>query len=133
MRMSRKSNDWRGLINTMQSEPVTAELSLRGERISSERRTDLRAKLKAGELEELVFDAIVYRDGPNGNHVRFRTNDLPAFAESFVGQPFLRNHDVGDVGSRDGTVVGSSLIGNTIHQRIRLTTQRGMRDFLDGV
>jgi hypothetical protein len=81
----------------------------------------------------LEFDAVVFRHGPNRNHVRFRTEDLAAFAASFAGLPFLRNHAVEDVGARDGTVVASALVGDAFHQHIRLTTDRGVRDFQAGI
>ena len=80
---------------------------------------------------------MVYRQGKNANHVRFREQDMEAFAASFVGAPFLRNHDTADIGSRDGTVIASSMQGGgegaAMRQTIRLTTPRGMRDFLTGI
>ena len=103
----------------------------------AERRRALLRKLEAGELAELTFDAVVYRQGKNANHVRFREQDMEAFAASFVGAPFLRNHDTADIGSRDGTVIASSMQGGgegaAMRQTIRLTTPRGMRDFLTGI
>lgn len=98
-----------------------------------EDRRTLKRRLREGELDELEMEAVVFVGGQNRNHVRFREEELPGFAASFVGKPFLRNHDVGDVGSRDGTVVESRWDGNRMVQRIRLTTERGMRDYLDGV
>jgi hypothetical protein len=92
------------------------------------------AHLRHGPAAEgLVFDAVVYRAGPNRNFVRFRPADLPAFAASFTGAPFLRNHAVDDIGARDGTVEASFLVGGEIHQRIRLTTRRGQEDLRAGV
>jgi hypothetical protein len=76
---------------------------------------------------------VVYRTGPNANHVRFRDEELPGFAASFVGVPFLRDHRVEELGARDGMVVASKLVGNEFHQQIRLTTERGIRDFLEGI
>lgn len=76
---------------------------------------------------------MVYRTGPNANHVRFRPEELAGFAASFAGLPFLRNHDTGDIGARDGVVLASWLLDGEFRQHIRLTTQRGMRDFLEGV
>lgn len=122
-----------GKGSTFFSEPVAAQLAVNGQLLSHERRQALKAKLKAGELEELLFDAVVYRNAPNANHVRFKAGDLPAFAQSFAGAPFLRNHDVQDVGARDGMVVESRLVGDEFHQRIRLSTERGMKDFLEGI
>lgn len=117
---------------SMVAEPIAATLMVAGASLA-ERREELREKFKAGELHELVFDAVVYRDGPNSNHTRFRAVDLSSFAASFEGQPFLRNHDVHDVASRDGTVIRSALLGNEFRQSIRLSTQRGIKDFLEGV
>ena len=99
----------------------------------SERRREQRERRRRGELEELTFEAVVFRAGPNRNHVRFRTEELGRFAQSFVGKPFLRNHDVQDVGARDGTILASGMLGDEMRQTVRLTTERGMRDFLDGV
>lgn len=105
-------------------------------------RRALRRQLEAGELTELEFEAVVFRRGRNMNYVRFRDCDMDAFAASFVGVPFLRNHDTDDIGARDGTVIRSWMTaegsgdmagGGTMRQTIRLTTQRGIRDFLDGV
>lgn len=116
------------------SDPLqTAVLTAAGEPWIEARRQALRQRLAAGTLTSLEFQAVVYRTGPNTNHVRFRPEELPGFAASFVGLPFLRNHDVSDIGARDGIVLDSRLVGDEFHQRIRLTTRRGMRDFLEGV
>ena len=122
-----------GAVTESRSMPIAAELFMQGQRLTRESRGELKAKLRAGELDELVFDAVVFRDGPNGNHTRFRAADLDGFAASYVGQPFLRNHDTQDIGARDGTIVDSRLINGEFHQTVRLTTERGMRDFLEGV
>ena len=43
----------------------------------AERRHELRAKLAAGELDELVFEACVFRaEYPNRNYLRFRMRIL---------------------------------------------------------
>lgn len=122
-----------GPVTESQSLPVVAELFLQGQRMTRASRGELKAKLRAGELDEIIFEAVVYRDGPNGNHVRFREADLSGLAASYAGVPFLRNHDTHDVGSRDGTVVEGRLVNGEFQQTVRLTTERGMRDFLDGV
>ena len=76
----------------------------------AERRHALRAKLAAGELDELVFEACVFRAVyPNRNYLRFRDEDLEAFAASFVGQPFLRDHNAYELEARGGTVRASWL------------------------
>jgi len=75
---------------------------------------------------------VVFRDGPNANHFRFRHDDLAGFGESFAGQPFLRNHDTGDIRQPDGIVSASIFDGDGFLQTIELTTERGMRSFVDG-
>jgi hypothetical protein len=91
------------------------------------------AQWRRGELRELDFAAVVFRAGPNANHVRFRPEELPSFAASFAGLPFLRNHDTEDIGSRDGTILASRLTDDAFRQAIKLTTRRGIRDFLEGI
>ena len=120
-------------VHTMHADAMGAQLFVQGSALTPARRAELKAKLKAGALDELIFSAVTFRDGPNANHTRFRAGELAGFAESFTGVPFLRNHATGDIGARDGTVVESRLIGNEFRQTVRLTTERGMRDFLEGV
>ena len=98
-----------------------------------DRRKELLRQLEAGELTELEFEAVVYRRGHNHNPVLFRDEDLDALAASFVGCPFLRNHDVDDIASRDGTIIASRMDGDDMVQTIQLTTERGIRDFLRGL
>ena len=87
----------------------------------AERRHALRAKLAAGELDELVFEACVFRAVyPNRNYLRFRDEDLEAFAGSFTGQPFLRDHNAYELDARGGTVRASWLEGRDLMQRIAL-------------
>ena len=106
-------------------------------KLSDEIRRETLAKVRAGELTELEFEAIVFLARyPNTNYLRFREEDLGRFAASYKGQPFLRNHDVYDIGSRDGTIVASKIDQvngvDGFRQRVRLTSQRGMEDFLQG-
>jgi len=75
---------------------------------------------------------VVFRDGPNANHYRFREEDLPSFSASYANQPFLRNHDTGDIGSRDGTIRSSRLDGQDFVQGIELTTAAGMKSLAEG-
>ena len=96
--------------------------------------TALRRRLDAGELDHLEFEAVTFRAHyPNSNFYRFRDEELDAFAASFRGQPFLRNHDVHDIGARDGTITGARLEGDRFRQTVRLTTERGLRDYVNGV
>lgn len=83
---------------------------------------------------------MVFIQGPNTNHFRFRDEDMTPFALSFAppgkrGAPFLRNHDTRDIGSRDGTILESAYDPETGHmqQQIRLTTPRGIQDFANGI
>ena len=59
---------------------------------------------------------------------------MDAFAASFVGVPFLRNHDMQDIAARDGIVTACSMDGRSteMHARVKLTTEEGIRDFLAG-
>ena len=120
-------------LDTMYSDPWPAELSaLTGKFSADEHKEKLRA-VRAGELTELTIDIIAFRAVyPNSNFMRFRDGDLPRFASSFAQQPFLRNHDVWDIGARDGTIVASSLSGQDFRQTLRITTQRGLEDLLQG-
>jgi hypothetical protein len=96
-------------------------------------RRRLRDQLEAGELDKLSFQAVTFRaEYPNANYLRFRDSDLPAFADSFAGVPFLRNHDLRDIGSRGGTVRASALDDNAFLQEIDLTVPRDIEAFLNG-
>ena len=99
-------------------------------------RAELRKQQAAGELAELEFEAVVFRaQYPNWNYVRFRDEEMEAFAASFVGVPFLRNHDMQDIAARDGIVTACSMDGpdrTEMHARVKLTTEEGIRDFLAG-
>jgi hypothetical protein len=121
------------------SEPVVAsELQVMDQggqlgAVTSERRRELRAQFAAGQLEELTFEASTFRAVyPNANYLRFRDEDLAGFAASFAGQPFLRNHDLWDIESRGGTVLGSELSGRMFVQRVKLTVPRDIQAFLNG-
>ncbi len=96
------------------------------------RREELLRQAAEGALPELEFEAIVFRAGPNRNHLRIADGEMAGFAASFVGVPFLRDHAVESVDARAGIVVSSVLDGRAIRQTIRLTTQRDIRAFLEG-
>lgn len=95
-------------------------------------RAELLPQIESGALDHIEFTANVFKQGGNRNHYKFRDEDLSGFAASFEGQPFLRNHDTYDIDARDGTIVESRLEGGAFVQRIRLTTRRGMLDFVEG-
>ena len=99
-------------------------------------RGELRRRHAEGELQELEFEAVVFRaQYPNWNFVRFRDEEMDALAASFVGAPFLRNHDMQDIAARDGIVTACWMDGEEsaeMHARIKLTTAEGISDFLAG-
>ena len=76
--------------------------------LSEEIRRDALAKVRSGETTDLEFEACTFLARyPNTNYLRFKEEDLAKFAASYKGAPFLRNHDVYDIGARDGTIVAS--------------------------
>lgn len=95
-------------------------------------RVEMLPKIESGEIDHLDFQARVYGTGKNRNPYVFKDEDLYNFANSFEGQPFLRNHDTYDIDARDGTIIDSALEGQAFKQTIRLTTRRGMTDFIEG-
>lgn len=95
-------------------------------------RAELLPGIESGEIDHLDFTARVYGTGRNRNPYLFRDEDLASFAGSFESQPFLRNHDTSDIDARDGTILASRMDGGAFVQDIRLTTRRGMVDFLEG-
>ncbi|MFN8466321.1 MAG: hypothetical protein U0X20_12260 [Caldilineaceae bacterium] len=115
------------------SEPAVAEACVLWAGLD---RAELRKQHAAGELQELEFEAVVFRaQYPNWNYVRFRAEDVDAFAASFVGVPFLRNHDMQDIAARDGIVTACWMDEpdhGEMHARVKLTTEEGIRDFLAG-
>lgn len=97
------------------------------------RRGTLLDELDVGTLRSLEVGIVPFlAEFPNRNFYRFREEDLAGFAASFEGQPFLRNHATGDIANRDGTILVSVLDGVAVRQTVRLTTQRGIRSFLEG-
>ena len=109
------------------------QLSIDGQPVNDSKRRQLRRQLQNGELNEISFEAVTFvADYPNANFYRFREQELAGFAESFSGQPFLRNHDTGDIASRDGTIADAWLHERAFMQRVRLTTARGMTAFVEG-
>ena len=112
--------------------PLFSEAVLAGAPVLPKPRAEMLAAIESGEMDHLDFPAKVFKRGSNLNFYTFLDSDLPAFAASFVGQPFLRNHDTGDIGSRDGTILESVFDGSHFNQVIRLTTRQGMTDYVEG-
>ena len=121
-------------IIAMLGETTPAQLHYEGELLSDSSRRLLRDKLRAGELDQIEFEAVTFVAAfPNSNFYRFRDEDLAAFAASYSGQPFLRNHDTHDIASRDGTIASGKLFnGNEFRMKVALTTARGMQAFVEG-
>ena len=112
------------------SAPEVAEVLVEGKRLD---RAALAALISEGGRDRIRFEARVFRNVyPNLNFYRFRDEDMGGFAASFVGQPFLRNHDTHNIESRDGTIHASRFEGDAIVQEVDLTTERGMKSFLEG-
>lgn len=106
--------------------PVIAKLEL-------PKRSEILPKIESGELEHIDFEAYVYNNSKKiRNPYMFKAEDLRRLANSYEGKPFLRNHDTYDIDARDGTILASALEGAAFKQTIRLTTRRGMTDFVEG-
>ena len=90
-------------------------------------------QIESGELDHLDFRANVFGTGVNHNPYAFLPEDLPAFCASFEGKPFLRDHDIDEIGSREGTILQSIMDSNGVFvQDIRLTTRTGMTAYIEG-
>jgi len=102
------------------------------EKLNLPPRVDVLPKIESGEIEYLDFKAKVFTNGLNRNPYRFQDGDLAAFAASFEGQPFLRDHETDEIEAREGTILSSMYDGSAFVQDIRVTTRRGMLDFIEG-
>lgn len=127
-------------IHGLWSEPYRPELRIldatgNHQPLDPDARRALRARLASGELNEIVFEARTFRATyPNHNFVRFNDDDLPAFAASFVDQPFLRDHNGREIAARAGIVRASTYDAATraLIQQIAITVPRDMHAFIDG-
>src|ERR1035437_5335989 len=81
------------------------------DRLDLPSRAELLPKIESGELEYMEFRAKVFSMGPNANHIMFLDADMPAFATSFEGQPYLRDHEQREIDARDGTILASVMQG----------------------
>ena len=102
------------------------------EKLNLPSRAEMMPKIESGEIDHLDFRANVFGTGAIKNPYKFRAEDLPRFAASFEGKPFLRNHDQSNIDSRDGTILGCALMEGVFVQDVRLTTRRGMLDYIEG-
>lgn len=102
-------------------------------RLNLPSRAELLPKIESGEVDHLDFRAQVFSPAAqNRNPYGFKDEDLPSFATSFEGQPYLRDHDTYSIDSRDGTIITAAFENEWIVVDVRLTTRRGMVDYLEG-
>lgn len=114
------------------------ELRAGGAKLADADRKALLERVRGGEHVELEFEARTYiqRETPNRNFVRFKPSILKRLARSFVGVPFLRDHDKRSLTARGGTIVASELVqdtdGDAFHQTIRVVKPWAAEGLLDG-
>jgi len=92
-----------------------------------------------GSTARLILEATTYLQGdkPNHNFVRFREGSMRALARSFVGKPFLRDHQQRDFLARGGTILASELVERddgqrVIRQTLELVKPWAIESALDG-
>jgi hypothetical protein len=124
-------------------------LAAGGETLNGESRRALLERVRRNEVFELEVAAYTFhqwrtpvplpasrRTRANATFVRFRAKELPAFARSFRGRPFLRNHDRGNVLARAGTILESELEEGqerySVRQRLKVVKPWAVEAFLDG-
>ncbi len=112
-------------------------------------RAELLRRLRAGEVFTLTVTAKTYlqpkvdlplkksqRARANASLARFRDEDLPAFAKSFTGKLFLRDHNRWSMGAVGGRIVSSDLVdddkGYAFLQKLELVKTWAIEDALDG-
>ena len=110
----------------LQSLPVINQLEL-------PTRAELLPKIESGEVDHLDFRARVFSPyAQNLNPYRFNADDMPAFAQTFEGQPFLKDHTTWSIDARVGTLTAAYYDGQWINADVRLTTIKGMMDYIEG-
>jgi hypothetical protein len=103
-------------------------------------RASLIEAVRSGKHVELRVRATVFRqkDGhPNKNFVRFKSSKLADIASSYVGKPFLLNHDKRSQEARMGTIESSELAAlpggwSGFRQTIRVVKPHAVVSVLDG-
>lgn len=96
-------------------------------------RAELRRLANDGFISDISFEADVYHDIKNENNFIIPADELPKFAPSFRGQPFLQDHAQQQMDFRMGTIDKSTLTnGKTIEQTINITSEHGIKAFIDG-
>jgi hypothetical protein len=79
-------------------------------------RRELITAVRAGQHVELTVKARTYRQKkgqPNRRFLRFAVDQLDAIAKSFVGMPFLVDHNTSEMTARKGTILTSELIADS--------------------
>lgn len=97
-----------------------------------ENRVQMLVDIESGKLEFIEFDANVYHFVENRNFMIFYERDLPKLAASYANMPFLRDHDWNNLDSRDGIILASRFEAGDFIQKIKLTTRKGMTDYVEG-
>lgn len=121
-------------------DPRETQLYLRGgdSPMSKNDRVELINRSRAGEFVELEMVATVFvqRETPNYNFLRFKAGDLPSFAKSYTGSPFLADHATSEQNRRGGTIITSKLIHGDaeklFEQRLHLVKPWAVESALDG-
>ena len=111
-----------------------------GQQLDKAARVELLSKLRGGEVPPVLeVEAVTYlqRDTPNRRYVRFADKILAAFAKSFVGQPFLRDHNQWELDARGGTITSSKLEKledgtKVIRMKLSLVKSWAIEGVLDG-
>jgi hypothetical protein len=94
-------------------------------------RAETLRKIESGELEFIEFDAAVFQhDKPNKNGFLFEA-DWKKFAESFEGQPFVKDHKE-SLDALFGSILHSWLDGPRFKHTVRLTTREAMTAYAEG-
>ena len=94
---------------------------------------ELNAQLETGPPNQFEFQAVVFIQGPNRNFLRFYDHDMPAFARSFMGVPFLADHGQRSIESRYGTVLRSGYEAGEMVQTVRLARKKAIEEFGAGL
>jgi hypothetical protein len=101
----------------------------------------LLAEMKGGAappvLEVVATTYLQRKDQPNRRFVRFDAPILGAVAKSYIGQPFLRDHNSYELAARGGTIIGCKLVSlddgsKAFEMRLQLVKDWAIEGVLDG-
>jgi hypothetical protein len=112
-----------------------------GEQLDKAGRAKMLTELRGGsappmlEVEATAF--LQRKDTPNRKFVRFADGIMSAFAKSYSGQPFLRDHNSYELEARGGTILSSKMVKlddgtKAIQMRIQLVKLWAIEGVLDG-